>query len=49
MFAILNTYGLKRIYGGLIAEKQDILYEEAEIISDEYVSNYFMEKRKFDS
>ena len=44
MFAILNTYGLKRIYDGLIAEKQDILYEEAELISDEYVSNYFMEK-----
>ncbi len=44
MFAILNTYGLKRIQEGLIAEKQDILYEEAEIISNEYVGNYFMEK-----
>ncbi len=44
MFAILNTYGLKRIQDGLIEEKQDILYEEAELISDEYVSNYFMEK-----
>lgn len=44
MFAILNSYGIKRIQLGLIEGKQDILYEEAEIISDEYVSNYFMEK-----
>lgn len=44
MFAILNTYGIKRIQQGLIEEKQDILYEEAEIISNEYVGNYFMEK-----
>ncbi len=44
MFAILNSYGINRIQKGLMEGKQDILYEEAEIISAEYVSNYFMQK-----
>ncbi len=44
MFAILNSYGINRIQKSLIKEKQDILYEEAEIIANEYVSNYFMQK-----
>lgn len=44
MFAILNTYGIDRIQHSLIEGKKDILYEEAGIISSEYMNNYYQDK-----
>lgn len=44
MFAILNTYGVKRIQHSLIEGKKAILYEEAGIISSEYLNNFYQDK-----
>lgn len=44
MFTILNTYGINRIQRSLVENKKDVLYEEASIISSEYMDNYYMDK-----
>lgn len=44
MFAILNTYGLGRIRHNLVENKKSVLYEEAGLISMEYMDNYYMDK-----
>ena len=44
LFAIMNTYGISRIQRSLIEEKENVLYEEASLISSEYMNNYFMKK-----
>lgn len=43
LFTIMNTYGISRIQHSLVEEKKNVLYEEASLISSEYVQNYFME------
>lgn len=44
MFTILNTYGINRIQHSLVENKKDVLYEEAGLISTEYMNNYYMDK-----
>lgn len=44
VFTILNTYGMNRIQRSLVENKKDVLYEEASIISSEYMDNYYMDK-----
>ncbi len=44
MFTILNTYGIRRIQQSLVENKKDVLYEEAGIISSEYMNNYYMDQ-----
>ncbi|SET41341.1 sensor histidine kinase [[Clostridium] polysaccharolyticum] len=39
--AVLNTIGLKRIENKIISEQVSLLYEEAQTISSEYLSNYY--------
>lgn len=43
LFILLNTYGIARIQHSLLEEKKDILYQEANLISSEYMSNYFLD------
>ena len=42
IFTILNTYGMASIQHSLIENKKNVLYEEAGIISTEYMNNYYM-------
>jgi Signal transduction histidine kinase len=44
MFTLLNTYGINRINQSLINQKKTVLFKEAELISSEYMTNYFKNK-----
>lgn len=44
MFTLLNTYGVHKLNTNLIENKKDVLYSEANLISTEYVSNYYKEE-----
>lgn len=41
MFVLLNTYGVERTKTNLLEEKKNILYKEAQLISSEFMDNYF--------
>lgn len=41
MFLILNTFGIHYLEKKIINERVEILYEEAQLISSEYLSNYY--------
>ncbi|MFW5675239.1 MAG: ATP-binding protein [Acetivibrio ethanolgignens] len=44
IFTILNTFGINRIQHSLVENKKDVIYEEAGIISSEYMNNYYMDQ-----
>ena len=41
MFLVLNTFGIKYVEKKIINERVEILYKEAQLISSEYLSNYY--------
>lgn len=41
LFILLNTYGVKLITDAMVEEKKAALYEETELISNQYAMNYF--------
>lgn len=43
MFVLLNTYGAEKFKDSLIDKKKSILYEEASLISSEYMDNFYSE------
>lgn len=43
-FTIWNTFGVSQIQYSLVEKKKDVLYEEAGIISTEYMNNYYMDQ-----
>lgn len=49
MFVLLNTYGVSKIKRNLIEEKKEVLYNEAQLISSEYMVGYFGQKTSLDN
>lgn len=43
MFTLLNTYGVKRLEESLLEGKKTVLYNEASLISSQYMTNYYNE------
>lgn len=41
MFVLLNTFGVQEMRRSLIDEKKNVLYKEAELISSEYMTNFY--------
>lgn len=41
MFTLLNTYGVNRLEHGLVEGKKTVLYNEASLISSEYMTRYY--------
>lgn len=41
MFILLNTFGLDKMKHSLVNEKKTVLYKEAELISSEYMTNFY--------
>lgn len=41
LFALLNTYGESRLKHSLVEEKKTVLYNEASLISSEYMTSYY--------
>lgn len=41
IFTILNTFGVSRLKASIIDDKQDALWKEAELISEQYVMDYY--------
>lgn len=41
MFILLNTFGLDKMKHSLVDEKKTVLYKEAELISSEYMTNFY--------
>lgn len=41
MFTLLNTYGVKRLKLSLVEGKKTVLYNEAALISSEYMTSYY--------
>lgn len=49
MFTLLNTYGVKRVKHSLVEGKKEVLIKECQLISSEYMVNYFKQKITLDN